>query len=146
MKNLKLLGSVAAVSLAISASCIADDDKRGNFRFEPIDSSANSADWDPAAPWKLPEGFSQRVVSDETDLNIYDGGRDDWHDMNVVNETGPQAGRFMYRTHELRYPANQPEGGVVSVVEASSCAITSAQSNVRIFAMLVLRVALASRP
>lgn len=78
-----------------------------------IDESANSADWDPAAPWKLPEGFSQEVVSNETNLNIYDGGRSDWHDMNTVNETGQEAGKFMYRTHEVR---GVPEGGAVSVV------------------------------
>ena len=58
------------------------------------------------------QGFTQAVVSDETDLNIYPDGQTDWHDMNVVNETGPQAGRFMYRTHELRSAA-----GAVSVVD-----------------------------
>ena len=91
------------------------DNKR--FEFDPIDSSASSENWNPAAPWKIPEGYTQTVVSDESSLNIYDGGRDDWHDMNTVNETGKMAGRFMYRTHELRAPANQPEGGSVSVVD-----------------------------
>ncbi len=67
---------------------------------------------------QLLHGSWQKViVSDETDLNIYDGGRDDWPDMNTVNETGPMAGRFLYRTHELRYPDNQPEGGTVSVID-----------------------------
>ena len=108
-------GAVVA-ALAISGTAIAEKGHHG-FNFKPLDESANAADWDPAAPWKLPKGFTQTVVSDETDLNIYDGGRDDWHDMNVVNETGKMAGRFMYRTHELRYPANQPEGGTVSVVD-----------------------------
>ena len=54
------------------------------------------------------------MVSGETQLNIYDGGRDDWNDMNTVNETGRQAGRYLYRTHEVR---DQPEGGAVSVVD-----------------------------
>jgi hypothetical protein len=54
------------------------------------------------------------VVSDESALNIYDGGRDDWHDMNTVNETGKHAGRYLYRTHEVR---GVPEGGAVSVVD-----------------------------
>lgn len=111
MSHNKLVASAFAVALAIAGTCNADDNK---FDFEPIDSSANSADWNPTAPWKLPEGFTQRVVSDETDLNIYDDGRDDWHDMNTVNETGPQAGRFMYRTHEVR---GEPEGGAISVVD-----------------------------
>jgi len=111
MSHYKLMASAFAVALAVTGVCNADDNK---FDFEPIDSSANSADWNPAAPWKLPEGFTQRVVSDESALNIYDGGRDDWHDMNTANETGPQAGRFMYRTHEVR---GVPEGGAVSVVD-----------------------------
>lgn len=86
----------------------------GHFKFKALTQSANNADWNPAAPWKLPKGFTQTVVSNETALNIYDGGRDDWHDMNTVNETGIDAGRYMYRTHEVR---NQPEGGTVSVVD-----------------------------
>lgn len=111
----KLAALTVATSLIISYSAFADGYK--TFKFKELDTSANAADWNPAKPWKLPKGFSQKVVSDESDLNIYDGGRDDWHDMNVVNETGPQAGRYMYRTHELRYPSNQPEGGVISVVD-----------------------------
>ena len=86
----------------------------GHFKFKALTQSANNADWNPTAPWKLPKGFTQTVVSNETALNIYDGGRDDWHDMNTVNETGIDAGRYMYRTHEVR---NQPEGGTVSVVD-----------------------------
>ena len=109
-------GAVVAV-LTVTGAAVADDKGHHGFNFKPLDESANAADWDPAAPWKLPKGFTQAVVSDETNLNIYDGGRDDWHDMNVVNETGKMAGRFMYRTHELRYPANQPEGGTVTVVD-----------------------------
>ena len=35
----------------------------------------------------------------------------------ITNETGKQAGRYLYRTHELRSPDNQPEGGSVSVVD-----------------------------
>ena len=113
--NHKVAACAVATSLLFTANAFADGNK--TFKFKPLETSANAADWDTAKPWKLPKGFSQTVVSDETALNIYDGGRDDWHDMNVVNETGPQAGRFMYRTHELRFPANQPEGGVVSVVD-----------------------------
>lgn len=108
----------SAITSALTVSTVSNADDRDNrFNFKPIDSSANAADWNAAAPWKLPEGYTQTIVSDETDLNIYDGGRDDWHDMNTVNETGPMAGRFMYRTHELRYPDNQPEGGSLSVLD-----------------------------
>ena len=108
----------SAIAAALSVFSVAQaDDRNNSFNFKPIDASANAADWDVTAPWKLPKGYTQTVVSDETYLNIYDGGRDDWHDMNTVNETGPMAGRFLYRTHELRYPDNQPEGGTVSVVD-----------------------------
>ena len=117
IKN-KLVTAAVITALGFTGSAVADDDnRRHGFKFKPLDESASAADWDTTAPWKLPRGFKQYVVSDETDLNIYDGGRDDWHDMNNVNETGPMAGRFMYRTHELRYPANQPEGGTVTVVD-----------------------------
>jgi hypothetical protein len=115
MFNKKLLvmaiASALTGSLAFTNTVIAD---KKSFNFKPIDSSANSADWNSAAPWKLPTGFTQTVVSDETALNIYDGGRDDWPDMNTVNETGAMAGRYMYRTHEVR---DEPEGGAVSVVD-----------------------------
>jgi hypothetical protein len=102
--------------VAFSGAVLADKGytRHGPFSFEPIAASAYDANWDANAPWLLPEGFTQKVVSNETNLNIYDGGRDDWHDMNTVNETGRHAGRFMYRTHEVR---GVPEGGVVSVVD-----------------------------
>ena len=104
----------AAIAAAVTVSGTAVADHKGGFVFKPIDESANAADWDATAPWKLPRGYIQTVVSDETNLNIYDGGRDDWNDMNTVNETGVMAGRYMYRTHEVR---DQVEGGAVSVVD-----------------------------
>ncbi len=49
------------------------------------------------APFALPPGFSQAIIETEaTDADF-----DDLPDMNQVNETGPQAGRFLYRTHEV---------------------------------------------
>jgi secreted PhoX family phosphatase len=114
----KLLTIAISGALAVSAYAYADSGKhKGYFNFKAIGESANKADWDPAAPWKLPKGYRQTLVSGEDALNIYDGGRDDWHDMNTVNETGPDAGRYLYRTHELRFPDNQPEGGAISVVD-----------------------------
>lgn len=94
--------------------------QNGPFGFEPITESANSADWNPSAPWKIPEGFVQFVVKNESDLNIYDGGRDDLHDMNTVNETGKHAGRYVYTTHEVRGAA---EGGSMSVFDTRTGAI-----------------------
>jgi len=122
MKLTYLTSAISAVILgALSANVIADQgSETGPFGFEPITESANSADWDDTAPWKLPEGFSQVIVSDETALNIYGEGRDDWHDMNTVNETGKMAGRYLYRTHEVRLGNDDvwdAVGGTVSVVD-----------------------------
>jgi hypothetical protein len=104
---------------AILASASALADSRRPFFFFPIDSSAAAADWTPNAPFKIPFGYEQVLISGEGALNIYDAGRDDWHDMNTVNETGGQVGRYLYRTHEVRsgteYGA-QPNGAV-SVVD-----------------------------
>lgn len=117
-----ILAQAICAALLASSVAIADRyndnrDDNHSFNFKALDSSADFADWNPAAPWKLPQGYTQKIVSDESALNIYDGGRNDWHDMNTVNESGHQAGRFLYRTHELRYPANQPVGGALSVVD-----------------------------
>lgn len=116
---------VAAVAVAlVSGSVMAE-----SFIFTPIDGSAPAEMWTANAPWKLPDGFSQSVVSNESNLNIYTNGCDDWHDMNTVNEKGRYAGQFLYRTHEVRMhipgsdyydkacnPQINDEGGAVSVV------------------------------
>ena len=99
------------ISVAVSAALFSSIAAAGGFNFKPINGSAAEEMWTGEAPWKIPQGFSQSIVKDETDLNIYDGGRDDWHDMNTVNETGKKTGRFMYTTHEVR---GEPEGGAVS--------------------------------
>ena len=128
-KKTVIAGAVAAAfvgSIVVAGSVCADGFggiNKERFAFKPIDSSANSANWDPAAPWKVPKGYTQEMVSGETNLNIYtettftDNGveqSNDWHDMNTVNETGPEAGRYLYRTHEVRGVAS---GGSVSVVD-----------------------------
>ncbi|HWS58049.1 MAG TPA: alkaline phosphatase PhoX [Actinotalea sp.] len=84
------------VGLAAQATAAA-----GPMSFEPIDGSAYD-EADPAwtEPFVVPEGFTQTLVSDETVLDIY-AGADDLADMNTVNETGRQAGRYLYRTHEV---------------------------------------------
>ncbi|WP_305910038.1 alkaline phosphatase PhoX [Methylomarinum sp. Ch1-1] len=113
--NKTKLTCLMTAAFAVSTQVYADQGSNtGPFAFEPIAESANQLDWDPTAPWIIPEGFSQKIVSDETALNIYDEGRDDWHDMNTVNESGKMAGRYLYRTHEVR---GEPEGGAVSVVD-----------------------------
>ena len=117
----RLLSSTVFMMMSLTSNVNADRFENNSYNFKPLEVSADSADWDPAEPWKLPQGFTQKVVSDELNLNIYPGGRDDWTDMNVVNETGDNAGRFLYRTHEVRL-GNGDEvvdaiGGSVSVVD-----------------------------
>ena len=83
----------------------------GPMSFEPIAGSAygqQTAAW--TQPFIVPDGCTQRLVSDETVLDIYPGV-DDLTDMNVTNETGKQAGRYLYRTHEVG------SNGSVSVVD-----------------------------
>ncbi len=126
--GLLAVGTALAGATPVSAT--------GPMRFEPIAGSANYADgvaqaWDPAAPWVVPEGYTQALVSGEDEsrcrgLDIYGGGLDDWHDMNTVNENGPRAGRYLYRTHEVRLDQpgadpTYPAGGAVSVVDLRTC-------------------------
>ncbi|HSP75423.1 MAG TPA: alkaline phosphatase PhoX [Cryobacterium sp.] len=83
----------------------------GPFDFVPIAGSAyqqGSTDW--SVPYLVPEGFTQTLVHDETVLDLYPGV-DDLHDMNTQNETGFQAGRYLYNTYEVG------SNGAVSVTD-----------------------------
>jgi len=60
-------------------------------------------------PFVLPAGFQQTIVAREGD-----GGTTDNWDMNTLNETGPHAGRFLYRSHET------PQAGQISVTDLST--------------------------
>jgi hypothetical protein len=61
MLKKSLLASAIAVVVAVSGVAVAGN--KGGFVFKPIDESANAADFDPAAPWKLPKGETQGRVS-----------------------------------------------------------------------------------
>jgi hypothetical protein len=116
------------ISTMIPALAVADSEVQGPMAFDSISGSAysqqNATDLD-TAPWVIPEGYSQSVIADESDLNIYVGN--DWNDMNTVNETQKHAGRYLYRTHEVRGGAigndgnslrmDGYSGGAVSVVD-----------------------------
>jgi hypothetical protein len=111
-----------AIAALFMGNAVAGSTVNGPMAFDPIIASAygleNSSDiFD--APWVIPEGFTQYIVSDETDLDIYVAN--DWTDMNTVNETGKHAGRYMYRTHEVRAATSARidggSGGAVSVVD-----------------------------
>lgn len=117
MNNRKLLICFvicAILAMRAMAGAIAETPLRGPFDFGTLTLSADTEKWDRASPWKLPPGFRQTVVADERALNIYNRGRDDWHDMLASNESGAEPGRYLYRTHEVY---DEPEGGAVSVVD-----------------------------
>ena len=97
----------------------------GPMAFQPIAGSAYGREGDAeidSAPFLIPGGFQQRIVSSERDFNLYTGA--DWLDMNTVNETGEQAGRYLYRTHETRghnsARIDGGSGGAVSVVDLAT--------------------------
>jgi len=127
MKVIKTLLALA-ISATIPSLAIADSEVQGPMAFDSISGSAygqqNATDLN-TTPWVIPQGYSQSIISDESDLNIYVGT--DWYDINTVNETQKHAGRYLYRTHEVRGGAigsdgnslrvDGNSGGAVSVVD-----------------------------
>jgi secreted PhoX family phosphatase len=93
---------------SIPASAIrggADNATKGSFQFQPLLTSAPCTPGGNVAQlFKLPAGFAQRNIASEPDFP-------DLPDMNTLNENGPQAGRFLYATHETG------SNGAVSVVD-----------------------------
>jgi hypothetical protein len=77
--------------------------------FAPIAGSAacvappsTLADFATYEPFVLPAGYTQKVVAQEiVDWLPLAGSGADLPDMMVLNETGPNAGRYLYRTHEV---------------------------------------------
>lgn len=77
--------------------------------FEPLGTSAScveppslEADFATYAPFVLPPGYRQRIIATELqDFAPVAGAGGDVPDMLTLNETGPQRGRYMYRTHEV---------------------------------------------
>ncbi len=122
--------STLALSLvaAFTANVHADSIMNGPMSFNPIAGSAYGMENDAdiaVTPYVIPQGYVQSIVSDESNLDIYVAH--DWNDMNTVNETGKHAGRYLYRTHEVRGGAigtdgnslrlDGGSGGAVSVVD-----------------------------
>jgi len=79
----------------------------GNF--EPLAAQANCvvppatlAGFATYQPFNLPDGYAQTILADEvTDFKpVAEAGAGN-PDMMTLNETGPQAGRYLYRTHEV---------------------------------------------
>ena len=76
-----------------------------------------TASW--TEPFVVPDNCTQSLVSDETVLDIY-SGVDDLTDMNTVNETGRQSGRYLYRTHEVGSNDGKARGGVPQLGQCQS--------------------------
>jgi len=76
----------------------------GSFQYEPIvPLTGGAACLDPAAPTEvplqLPSGFRQTIIGRQSD--VVTTSNEVNFDMLTLNETGPQAGRYLYRTHEV---------------------------------------------
>lgn len=65
-------------------------------QFAPVPASSPCVGDSVGKPFVLPKGYDQQFVAFEPQ-----GGTGDLWDMNTQNETGPQAGRYVYRAHEL---------------------------------------------
>jgi uncharacterized protein len=77
------------------ASAASGDAGSGGFKFTPLPTSAACGP-STEKPFVLPPGYDQLVIAKEGD-----GGTLDLWDMNTLNENGAQAGRFLYRSHEI---------------------------------------------
>ena len=115
--------TASVLLLFATATTLASDRVAGPMAFTPLEQSTRIGSLPADAPLAIPKGFRQEVVSDESDLDIYPG-RPDWADMNTVNESGVHAGRYLYRTHEVRHSRfgginefKAAGGGAVSVVD-----------------------------
>ena len=93
----------AAIAVIVASTAIADSTVvNGPMAFNPIAGSAYAElTTDPAIlnsqPWTLPAGYTQRIVSDENNLNLYAGS--DWNDMRhpCINGEIRRAGRRLWR-------------------------------------------------
>jgi hypothetical protein len=78
---------------------------RGAWRFTPLTTSAVcTVGGDAVKPLVLPTGYDQKTVASEPSYA-------DVPDMNVQNETGTRAGRYLYQVHETG------QNGSLSVVD-----------------------------
>lgn len=104
----------AGLLLAAAGSEAGEGNVPGFMGFTPIpgSSTAESATW--SKPFVVPPGYRQYKVLDETDFNVYGGASpdpNDLPDMNTQNETGLNAGRYLYHSHEV------DDCGAVTVID-----------------------------
>jgi len=116
--------AVAALSLTGGAA-LADGgkgreiDTRADYtpgeEFQPL-ASSSPCNGEPsgkqAKPFVLPAGYGQQVLAEEGE-----GGSTDLWDMNTQNESGKDAGRYVYRTHEVGAGSAVGGGSQVTVTD-----------------------------
>lgn len=117
-KSIFALPACVALTTLVYADAILVN---GPMKFKPIAASAYQQTTTDqlilnSEPWVIPGGFTQRIISDESNLDIYPGASD-WNDMNTINETGKYAGQYLYRTHEVRPSIGPYLGGAISMVD-----------------------------
>ncbi len=97
IRNVVLASAVLLPALGFSAHTNAQSisKMKGSFPFVPLASSADAIPGgNPDKPLILPGGYQQKIIASEPG---YAGNPD----MNTLNETGPEAGRYLYQTHEI---------------------------------------------
>ena len=95
-KSAFALGVTLVTAFGVISTGLANESPtRGPFQFAPLPASAPcTPGGNPAQPFLLPPGYTQTVIASEPQYP-------DLPDMHTLNETGPHAGRFLYRTHEV---------------------------------------------
>ena len=73
--------------------------------------------FDTYQPFLLPSGYVSTMITTERDPGLFGLGKGvDNFDMLTLNETGPHAGRFLYRTHEVGSNGSLSETDLVTGV------------------------------
>jgi Bacterial regulatory proteins, luxR family len=108
------IASVVAMDVRIVSAQTAEGPVHGPFQFDPLPASAacvlgGAGVFPLEQPFTLPSGYTQTVIAREGD----GGSANNW-DMNTLNETGPFAGRFLYRAHETL------ENGQITVTDLAT--------------------------
>lgn len=112
MQYVRLVSLVGVVVLGACAEQVTPAEpllsRRGSghgsseFRFEPVipfTGPAACLSGDISEPFQLPAGFRQRIIARQGDFATTNPEVN--FDMLTLNETGPHAKRFLYRTHEV---------------------------------------------
>ncbi|MCQ6279993.1 alkaline phosphatase PhoX [Bacillus sp. EB600] len=97
IRNVVLASAVILPALGFSVNTFAQNpsETKGTFQFTPLASSAAAVPGgNPENPLLLPADYQQTIIASEPSY----GGNPD---MNTLNETGPEAGRYLYQTHEI---------------------------------------------